>query len=155
MQDAAYDTLLKGRRQELHARIGQVLEASFPDTVQAQPELLAHHFTRAGLVDQAIEYCLRAGRVALSRSANVEATAQLQKGLQLLDGLTDPSRRDREEIDLQIGLGSAFMAARGLASPEMGEPTLGLTSYAAEPATPQDWCRPFGASGRSISTPPN
>ena len=120
VQDAAYDTLLKGRRQELHARIGQVLEASFPDTVQAQPELLAHHFTRAGLVDQAIEYCLRAGRVALSRSANVEATAQLQKGLQLLDGLTDPSRRDRKEIDLQIGLGSAFMAARGLASPEMG-----------------------------------
>ena len=49
VQDAAYDTLLKGRRQELHARIGQVLEASFPDTVQAQPELLAHHFTRAGL----------------------------------------------------------------------------------------------------------
>jgi predicted ATPase/class 3 adenylate cyclase len=120
VQDAAYDTLLKSRRQELHARIGQVLETVFPDTVETRPELLAHHFAQAGLAEHAIEYSLSAGRLALTRSATTEAIAQLQKGLQLLGGLADARAREHKEIDLQIALGSAFMEGKGLASPEMG-----------------------------------
>jgi predicted ATPase len=64
VQDAAYSTLLRSRRQQLHSRIGSVLETQFPDVGEAHPELLAHHFTEAGLVDRAVEYWLKAGRHA-------------------------------------------------------------------------------------------
>ena len=73
VQDAAYGTLLKSKRQHLHARIAQVLEEQFPETAQAQPELLAHHCTQAGLVGKAVDYWYKAGRQAMARSAMVEA----------------------------------------------------------------------------------
>ena len=73
VQDAAYGTLLKSRRQQLHARIAQVLEEQFPETAEAQPELLAHHCTQAGLVEKAVDYWYKAGRQAMARSATVEA----------------------------------------------------------------------------------
>src|SRR5919109_3887161 len=73
IQDTAYQSLLKRTRQQYHQRIAQVLEARFPETVETQPELLAYHYTEAGLNEQAIGYWQRAGERALQRSANPEA----------------------------------------------------------------------------------
>jgi predicted ATPase len=69
IQEAAYQSLLRSTRQQHHQRIGQVLEAEFPETATTQPELLAHHYTEAGLTEQAIPYWLRAGQRAVGRFA--------------------------------------------------------------------------------------
>src|SRR5262249_38113781 len=73
IQDAAYESLLKSTRQHYHQRIAQVLEEQFPETAEAQPELLAHHYTEAGLIEQAVSYWHKAGQSAVQRSAHVEA----------------------------------------------------------------------------------
>jgi predicted ATPase len=83
IQDAAYQSLLKSTRQRYHQQIAQALEAQFAETAETQPELLAHHYTEAGLGAQAIPYWQRAGRRASERSAYVEAIARLTKGLEL------------------------------------------------------------------------
>src|SRR5713101_3161625 len=77
IQDAAYQSLLRSTRQQYHQRIAQVLEAQFPETVTTQPELLAYHYTEAGLTEQAIPYWQRAGQRAVERSAHVEAISHL------------------------------------------------------------------------------
>ena len=120
VRDAAHDSLLKTQRQQLHARIASVLEQSFPETVGAEPEVLAQHCTEAGLIEQAVEYWQRAGQQALARSATAEAVAQLTKGLDLLAGLPDGAERRRRELGLQLGLGPALIAAKGFAAPETG-----------------------------------
>jgi predicted ATPase len=120
VQDAAYGTLLKSRRQHLHARIAKVLEEQFPETVQAQPELLAHHCTEAGLVGKAIEYWHKGGQLAIRRSMMAEAVALLDKGLEALQGLPEGEERDRQELELQVALGVALVAARGQPAPETG-----------------------------------
>ena len=83
VRDAAYESLLKSRRQQLHGQIARVLEERFADIVASQPEIVAHHFTEAGLVDPAIDYWLKAGNLALSRSANAEAVKHLRQGIEL------------------------------------------------------------------------
>jgi len=93
IQDAAYQSLLRSRRQQVHRRIAQVLEERFPETAETQPELLAHHYTEAGLGAQAIPYWQRASRRASERSAYVEAIAHLTKGLELLESLPDTPDR--------------------------------------------------------------
>ena len=93
IQDAAYQSLLKSTRQQYHQQIAQVLAERFPDTVETQPELLAHHYTEAGLGEQAIPYWQRAGQRATQRSANVEAISHLTKGLELLKTLPDTPER--------------------------------------------------------------
>jgi class 3 adenylate cyclase/tetratricopeptide (TPR) repeat protein len=120
VQDAAYSTLLRRRRQQLHARITATLEGQFPDIVEAQPELLARHCAEAGLVEKAVGYWLEAGQQAIARCAMTEAAAQLRKGLDLLSGAPDSAARQERELDLQIALGSALMATKG-AAPEPGE----------------------------------
>jgi predicted ATPase len=90
VQEVAYQSLLKSTRQQVHQRIAQVLTEMFPDTVKAQPELLAHHATEAGLTEQAVEYWQRAGQHALQRSANIEAVAHFRQGLDLLKTLEEP-----------------------------------------------------------------
>jgi predicted ATPase len=120
VQDAAYGTLLKSRRQQLHAGIAQVLEEQFPEAAESQPELLAHHCTQAGLPAEAAAYWLSAGRRALKSSATSEAVVQLTRGLELLSGLPGGVERDRLELDLQVALGGAQLAARGWAAPETG-----------------------------------
>ena len=119
VQDAAYGTLLKSRRQQLHARIVQVLEDRFPETADAQPELLAHHCTQAELIEKAVGFWYQAGRQAMARSAMVEAAAQLTQALELLAGLPGGPDRDHKELDLQIALGAALIATRGWAAPEV------------------------------------
>jgi predicted ATPase/class 3 adenylate cyclase len=119
VQDAAYATLVRAKRQRLHARIAAAIEQHFPETVQAQPEFLAHHYMEAGLAEPAIDYWLRAGQRAIARSAMAEALAQLRNGLDLLAGLPEADQR-RRELDLQVALGVALMATQGWAAPEAG-----------------------------------
>jgi predicted ATPase len=109
VQDAAYQSLLNSRRQQLHARIAQVLEERFPMTAEVEPELLAHHCTQAGLHEKAVAYWHRAGQRAFARSAAPEAVAQLSMGLEVLRGLPEGLERDRREVDLQAALGGALM----------------------------------------------
>ena len=119
IQDAAYQSLLKSTRQQYHQQIAQVLEERFPETVETQPELLAHHYTEAGLIAQAIPYWQQAGQRAIQRSANVEAISHLTKGLELLKTLPDTPERTQQELTLQIALGPALMATKGYAAPEV------------------------------------
>jgi predicted ATPase/class 3 adenylate cyclase len=120
VQDAAYGTLLKSRRQHLHARIAVVLEEQFPETARSQPELLAHHCTHAGLVEKAIDYWHKAGQLAIGRSAMKEAIAQLISGLDLVPCLAGGRVRARRELDLQLTLAGALLVAKGWAAPEAG-----------------------------------
>ncbi len=119
IQDTAYQSLLKSRRQQLHQQIAQVLEERFPDTKDMQPELLAHHYTEARLTEQAIPYWHRAGQNAVQRSANVEAVIHLTKGLEVLKALPDTPERAQQELDLQIILGPTLIATKGWAAPEV------------------------------------
>jgi class 3 adenylate cyclase/predicted ATPase len=116
-QDTTYQSLLKSTRQKYHQKIAQVLEKDFPDTVEMQPELLAHHYTEAGLDEQAVGYWHQAGQRATQRSANVEAMNHLTKGLEVLMTLPDTLERARQELDLQITLGPVLMAVQGFTSP--------------------------------------
>ena len=90
VQDAAYGTLLRSRRQVLHARIAAALEDRFSEIVAAQPALLADHCSEAGLAEKAVEYWLAAGRRALARSAAAEAVALLRRGLALVPPCPTP-----------------------------------------------------------------
>ena len=107
IQDTAYQSLLKSTRQHYHQRIAQVLEEQFPETAETQPELLAHHYTEAGLMEQAIPYWQRAGQQALQRSANLEAIQHLTTGLALLATLPETPVRVQQELHLHIALGPA------------------------------------------------
>ncbi len=119
IQDAAYQSLLKSTRQQYHKQIAYVLEERFPETTETQPELLAHHYTEAGLVEQAIIYWQQAGQRATERSANVEAISHLTRGLELLKALPDTLERARQELTLQVTLGMPLIAAKGQAAPEV------------------------------------
>jgi predicted ATPase/class 3 adenylate cyclase len=115
-QDATYQSLLKSTRQNYHRKIAQVLETDFPETMKTKPELLAHHYTEAGLNEQAVGYWHRAGKHAAQRSANVEAINHLTKGLEVLMTLPETLDRTRQELDLQITLGPVLMAFKGQSS---------------------------------------
>src|SRR4029450_3802653 len=110
IQDAAYQSLLKSTRQQYHQLIAQVLAEDFPYNAETQPEVLAHHYTEAGLSAQAIPYWQRAGQRAIERSAHLEAIAHLSKGLEVLGTLPDTPERAQQELDLQITLGAALSA---------------------------------------------
>jgi class 3 adenylate cyclase/tetratricopeptide (TPR) repeat protein len=119
IQDAAYQSLLRSTRQQYHQRIAQVLEVRFPETAETQPELLAQHYTEAGLAAQAVGYWQRAGRRAVERSAYVEAIAHLRRGLEVLTALPETSARTQHELDLRLTLGPAFMALKGFGALEV------------------------------------
>jgi predicted ATPase len=121
IQDAAYASLLKSTRQQYHQRIAQVLETQFPETAEAQPELLAHHFTEAGLTEKAVHYWYQAGQSAVQRSAHVEAISHLRTGLALLPTLPETPDRVQREVDMCIALGASLIATKGYAAPEVGE----------------------------------
>ena len=116
IQDAAYASLLKRTRQQYHQQTAQMLEAEFPETVEAEPELVAHHYTEAGLNDQAVGYWLQAGKRAAQRSANAEAINHLNRGIEVLMKLPDTVERARMELDLHVTLGPALTAVKGFAS---------------------------------------
>ena len=128
VQDAAYESLLKSRRQELHGQIAHVLEEKFANIVASQPEIIAHHLTQAGLVDPAIDYWLKAGSLALSRSANAEAVKHLRQGIELTLSQAPSPMRVGKERDFYLALGPAVAATEGDAAPE----TLRVFSHARD-----------------------
>jgi predicted ATPase len=119
VQDTAYQSLLKSRRQHLHQQVAQVLTEQFPETVETQPELVAHHYTEAGLIAQAIPYWQQAGQKATQRSANAEAISHLTKGLKLLKALPDTPEHVQQELALQVALVGPLTATKGYAAPEV------------------------------------
>jgi class 3 adenylate cyclase/predicted ATPase len=119
VQDAAYASLVRSRRHRLHATVARVLEEHFPALTQAQPELVAHHYTSAGLYRQSISYWLKAGQLANNRSANSEAVSHLSRGLELLATLPSSCERDNRELDLLLALGRALIIGKGYADPEV------------------------------------
>ena len=123
MQDAAYSTLLRSRRQQLHALIATTLESRFTEIVEGQPELVAHHCAEAGLTEKAISYRLKAGQKAVARSALLEAVSQLQNGLDLLNLLPEGQSRQQLELDLRVALQGALVATKGYAAPEVDQNT--------------------------------
>ena len=118
VRDVAYASLLRRRRQELHAQIAGLLETGFPDIIEAQPELLARHFAEAGLTEQAVAYWQRAGERAVARSANIEAAAHFGRGIAILESLPEGTRRDERELALQVARIVPLQMSQGLGSSE-------------------------------------
>jgi class 3 adenylate cyclase/DNA-binding response OmpR family regulator/predicted ATPase len=121
VQDAAYATMVRSKRQQLHTRIADALVAGFPETVETQPELMAHHFGQAGLTERAIEYWRKAARRAIERSANAEAIRHLTSALESVQMLRENPERKRAALELEAMLGQAMIADRGYAAPETRE----------------------------------
>jgi predicted ATPase len=119
IQDAAYQSLLKSTRQQYHQRIALVLETQFPETAEAQPELLAHHCMEAGLTEKAVGYWHQAGQQASQRSAHREAISHLRTGLALLQTLPETPERTRREVDMHIILGVSLRMTKGAGAPEV------------------------------------
>jgi class 3 adenylate cyclase/predicted ATPase len=118
IQDAAYENLLKARRQILHRRVGETLRDKFADSGAAEPELLAYHFTQAGMTEAAIEWWGKAGQRSLERSALVEAAEQFAHALALIGTLPSTPALRREQIRLQVAAITPLMYIKGFAAPE-------------------------------------
>jgi class 3 adenylate cyclase/tetratricopeptide (TPR) repeat protein len=118
VQDAAYDSLLRRKRQQLHLRIAQTMEQVASTRSTTEPELLAHHFTEAGHFEQGLSYWRQAGEDAAARSNNLEAAAQFQKALGVLNRLPATRERDEQELALSLSMASALINAKGYRAPE-------------------------------------
>ena len=119
VQDAAYDSLLKSRKQELHGKIARVIETRFPNIKTTEPEVLAHHLTEAGLTEAAVPLWQAAGELAFKRMAMAEAIAHLNQGLELVATLPQSSQRDSSELGLRSRLGPVWQAFKGWFAPEV------------------------------------
>ena len=119
VQDTAYQSLLRSTRQQYHQRTAQVLVERFPDLAETQPELLAHHYTQAGLAAHALPYWQRAGERAAGRSAHAEAIGHFRQALAVLALLPDTAERVQQELTLQRALGASLLSTRGFAAPEV------------------------------------
>ena len=119
LQDTAYQSLLKSKRQQIHHHVANVLAKQFPDIRHHQPELVAHHYTEAGLLDQAIGFWQYAGEQAVQRSAHREGIGHFLKGLALLGELPETPDRTHRELTIQTRLGPSLMATKGYAAPEV------------------------------------
>jgi predicted ATPase len=84
-----------------------------------RPELLARHAVEAGFIEKAVGYWLKAGRLAIARSAMIEATSQLQRGLEVLSNVTESHWREQQELEFQVALGPALFATKGFAAPDV------------------------------------
>jgi class 3 adenylate cyclase/predicted ATPase len=147
VQDAAHGSLLRSSRRRLHAQIADTLETHSPDLVENQPELLAQHYTEAGLVEKSVAFWGRAGRRSVARSAMAEAAAQLQKGLDQLALLPDGPERQRQELALRSTLGTALMAAKGYAARETGQAYARARVLWEELGSPSEFLHiPYGQS---------
>jgi predicted ATPase len=119
IQDTAYQSLLKRTRQQYHQQIAEVLAQQFTEVAATQPELLAQHYTEAGLTEQAIEYWQKAGQHASDRSAYEEALSHVTTGLTLLQTLPETLTRQQQELALQLALGTVTLTVRGYAALEV------------------------------------
>jgi class 3 adenylate cyclase/predicted ATPase len=121
IQEAAYQSLVRSKREEHHRKVAETLKARFPEIVEAQPELVAHHYTGADLKEAALPYWQAAAANAMRRSANLEAIAHLTKAQEQLLTLPESPERLQRELALQLALGTPLIATRGFASPEVGK----------------------------------
>ena len=121
VQETAYMSLLKKRRQDFHRKIVETLEISQDSIVQSSPELLAYHCTEAGLLEKALPYWKHAGELAVAKSAHAEAISHLNEGLRVLQQLPDSEQKIQDEILIQIALGVPLTALRGYGSHEVEE----------------------------------
>jgi len=120
VQEAAYGTLLRNARQQLHGRIAEALESHFPELTDSQPEFFARHYTEAGLVEKSVFYWSKAARRSTARSALAESAAQFQKALDQLVLLPENLERQRQELEFRSSLGVALRFVKGLAAAETG-----------------------------------
>jgi class 3 adenylate cyclase/predicted ATPase len=120
VQDAAYTSLLRATRRELHGRIAEALETLSPELIDSQPELFARHYIEAGLVKKSVFYLSKAGHKSVARAAIVEAAAHFQKGLDQLALLPNGPQRQRQELEFCSALSAALRAAKGQGAPETG-----------------------------------
>ena len=121
IQDAAYQSLVRSRRQDYHRKVAETLKERYPDVAETQPEILAHHYVGADLRDAAIPFFKAAAEKSMRRSANPEAIAHLTKAQELLNGLPEGPERLQQELALQLAIGTPLIATRGFASPEVGK----------------------------------
>jgi DNA-binding response OmpR family regulator/class 3 adenylate cyclase len=119
VQDLAYGTLLKTQRQEIHRRIGEALRDLLADRAEVEPEVVAHHFTQAGLTEPAVEWWRKAGNLAMRGSAFVEAISHLEKALDLVGKLDEGPAQRLSRLRLQIAYGNALRLTRGFGAPEV------------------------------------
>jgi predicted ATPase len=118
VQEAAYGSLLRKARRQLHGQIAQSLEAHSPELMDSQPELFARHYTEAGLAEKSVFYWSKAAQRSVARSAMAEAAAQFQKGLDQLRLLPEDFARQRQELELRSSLGIVLQSVKGYAAPE-------------------------------------
>ena len=159
VQDAAYDLLLKSRRQELHGKIARVIEQRFPNIKTTEPEVLAHHLTAAGLAEAAIPLWQAAGELALKRMALTEAIAHLNQGLELVATLPRSSATRRQRTGAAQPPWYRVDGAQRLGHPgSLDQPTsgpcLGEVARAPRCAAPILWGltmqRPYARARRGV-----
>jgi tetratricopeptide (TPR) repeat protein len=121
IQEVAYQSLLRRTRQQVHQRTAQVLAVQFPHLAETQPELLAQHYTAAGLAEEAVGYWQRAGAYSFGRSAYVEAVAHCTTGLEVLQTLPETSQRAQQELNLLLTRLEGLRIVKGYAAPEVGQ----------------------------------
>ena len=121
IREIAYDSMLRRRRQALHAAIASALETNFREIVETQPDLLGRHFAQAGIEDRAIDYFERAGRRAAARSAHVEAVRHFRRALDLIEKIEDASPQLARKAALWSALAPSLLVTRGYGSAEVGE----------------------------------
>ena len=147
VRDAAYGSLLRGSRQELHALIARALQAQSGELMETQPELFAWHYAEAGLVEQSIGFWAKAGKRSAARSALAEAAAQYQKGLDQLALLPENPERLRQQLEFCSALGAALRAVKGLAAPETGQAYAQALELWEQLGSPSEFVEiPFGLS---------
>jgi serine phosphatase RsbU (regulator of sigma subunit) len=119
LEEALHGAIEEPKRRKFHQQIAETMEERFPHLVETQPELLADHFIEAGIIEKAIGYCLKAGLRSRDRFAQIEAISHFTKGLELLETLEESPERDARELELLGPLGTAYIASRGYAAPEV------------------------------------
>jgi class 3 adenylate cyclase/predicted ATPase len=147
VQHAAYGTLLRRTRQQLHARIAESLEAHSPELMDTQPELFAQHYAEAGLVEKSVACWGKAGHRSTARSAMAEAAAQLQKGLDQLALLPVTPGRQRQELEFRSALGAALLSVKGQAAVETGQAFARARELWEQLGSPSEFLKvPYGQS---------
>jgi predicted ATPase len=147
VQDAAYGSLLRSTRQQLHAQIAEALETDSPELMDSQPELLAQHYAEAGLVEKSVACWGKAGRRSAARSAMAEAAAQFHKGLDQLALLPDDPERKRQELEFCSALGAVLPAVKGYAAPETGQAYARARELWEQLGSPSEFLQvPYGQS---------
>jgi class 3 adenylate cyclase len=121
IRDAAYGSLLRKTREEVHVRIARVLEGMLPDTADIQPELIAHHYTEAGCKEEAVRWWHSAGQRASHRSANAETVAHLNKALELIGAGAGGNKRDLLELKVRVDVGGPLIGSKGWGASELEE----------------------------------